>query len=61
MTLTAQYHSRCTECDEPIIPGQQIRAEDDQWVHHDCAATTPTRVECVCEKCFEVHAGECAW
>jgi len=28
MPLTAQYHGQCDECEQPTIPGQQIRAED---------------------------------
>lgn len=59
MTLTAQFHGQCTECERPIIPGQEIRRDgDDQWIHDDCGAR-PARVECVCEKCMLVHAGEC--
>jgi len=58
MPLTAQYHGQCTECEGPIVPGQQIRSEDDEWVHHDCGAR-PAKVECVCEKCWLVHAGAC--
>jgi len=56
--VTAQYHGQCDECERPIIPGQEIRAEDDAWVHVDCGARTAT-VECVCERCYLVHAGQC--
>lgn len=59
MSLTAVYHGQCAECEDPIVPGQQIVSDDDGgWQHVDCGAR-PERVECVCERCFLVHAGEC--
>lgn len=58
MSLLAQYHGICTECEDPIVPGQQIESDDDAWRHVNCGEL-PARVECVCERCFLVHAGEC--
>lgn len=55
MSLVAEYHGTCEECEDPIIPGQRIQSVDDEWQHVDCNAR-PARVECVCEKCFLVHA-----
>lgn len=60
MSVLAQYHGTCAECEETIAPGQRIERDDqdETWRHVDCAAM-PERAECVCEKCWTVHVGEC--
>lgn len=55
MAVVAQYHGQCAECEQTIVPGQQIETVDDEWQHVDCGSL-PERVVCVCEKCFLVHA-----
>lgn len=58
MTLTAQYHGVCADCLDPILPGERIDGEDGEWRHARCGAL-PEKVQCVCERCFLVHVGEC--
>lgn len=60
MSLTATYHGTCPECEQPISPGQRIERgdSDELWQHADCAEFAAT-VECVCERCWTVHVGEC--
>ncbi|WP_375490251.1 hypothetical protein [uncultured Jatrophihabitans sp.] len=57
MPFTATYHGTCTDCDETIAPGQRIERDPDDtgWQHVNCAAP-PDRVDCVCERCFLIHA-----
>lgn len=58
MSVLAQYHGQCSECEFDIVPGQLIERDDDEWRHVDCAAM-PEAIECVCQRCFLVHAGAC--
>lgn len=60
MSIVAAYHGVCAECGETITPGQRIETQDEQWRHADCNEM-PETVGCVCERCWLVHAGECAW
>lgn len=63
MPLTARFHGTCAECGETISPGQRIETgDDDGWRHYRCDEL-PQRVECVCSRCWLVHAPqqrECA-
>jgi hypothetical protein len=61
MSLIAQHHGRCPECETDIVPGQRIESVDDAWQHEICGATAETTTECACEKCWLVHVGECPW
>jgi hypothetical protein len=58
MSFTAEYHGTCSLCDDPIVPGQAIRQQDDEWIHDVCGSRADT-APCVCEKCWLVHTGEC--
>lgn len=57
MSLTAQFHGSCPECQRPIVPGQQIVSdgEDGEWVHAACGELSAT-APCACSRCFLVHA-----
>jgi hypothetical protein len=56
MSHQAQFHGRCNECEQPIIPGQQIHTVDDEWLHVSCGSLA-VKVICTCETCMAVHAG----
>jgi hypothetical protein len=59
VTLAAQFHGVCSDCEQTIVPGQLIERDGaGDWQHAVCGAM-PARVECTCERCFLVHAGEC--
>ena len=58
VSFLAQYHGTCEECGETIAPGQRIERVDDEYEHVNCGARAET-ADCVCERCFCVHAGEC--
>lgn len=59
MSVLAQYHGTCSECEETIAPGERIEpGGDGTWRHVNCGAI-PDAAPCVCGRCFLVHAGEC--
>jgi hypothetical protein len=67
--FTATYETDCESCDDPIVPGEDARANGvGSWIHADdqCEAIatalrstrTPSR-QIPCSRCFTYHAGEC--
>ena len=69
--FTATYESDCTSCDDPIVPGEDARADGHGgWIHADdqceriATAERPTRTPGrpgmpMCPRCWLHHAGEC--
>lgn len=60
MAFAAKYISRCSDCDKPILIGDQITDQDGWYVHTECASEAPKTEETkACQKCWLVHRGEC--
>jgi hypothetical protein len=56
----ARHRGTCAACDEAIKPGQQVRFDEDQLVHDDCAAAAPVeRPVVVCDRCWLVKPCGC--
>jgi hypothetical protein len=67
----ASYESDCPSCDEPILPGEDIRADGrGGYIHADTMCekvsregglSSPRKIlgPGACPRCFCHHAGEC--
>lgn len=56
-TFTAQYHGQCSNCEQPIVPGDSCRYNDDNEVVHakDCdgyAKRLEERPAVICTTCW---------
>lgn len=69
--FTASHESGCASCPEPILPGEDARADGEGgWIHADdqcekwARLTDQERHPGVkmrpCSECFMIHVGECA-
>lgn len=59
----AEYDGRCVACDDSIVPGEDIRATDDGYVHADdqCERVVTggphrNRPQLPCVRCFQIPA-----
>lgn len=59
MSVTAQYAGVCGECEEPIIPGQQITSASLAGGYKHVTCPDPTPMGTLCPRCYCIHPGEC--
>ncbi len=60
MTFTAKYPGRCANCDDNIIPGDDITYHgDDELIHTQCDTDPTPKTTEPCKQCWCAHEGEC--
>lgn len=58
MTFTARYHGTCTDCEEEIRVGEEIRSDNYGGFEH-VACRQPERPTPICPTCWLVQPCDC--